>query len=262
MFKNLQVFFFEHFKSLKIFYNESRTFERRKYVKKIFLIGDSIRIGYDKFVKSSLENLAEIYFSEENNMYSTHVLRNVHNMMDWHRVYDVDAVHFNAGLWDTVRIYGDDPLVSPENYAENIRRIVKRIKFLFPDAKIIFATSTPCLEEDFFTDFEYRTNSDIELYNKIASEIVLSEGGIVNDLYSAIKDRPDLHSDQTHCYTAEGTEILGNKVVSCLCEALKLDKSLVIDRNGSDFVLDWVKNVKNDKDAYEKIGHIYKLKEN
>ena len=221
-------------------------------MKKIFLIGDSIRIGYDKFVKSSLENLAEVYFSEENNMYSTHVLRNLHNMMDWHRVYDVDALHFNAGLWDTVRIY----------YAENIRRIVKRIKFLFPSAKIIFATSTPCLEEDFFTDFEYRTNSDIELYNKIASEIVLSEEGIINDLYTTIKDRPDLHSDQTHYYTAEGTEILGNKVVSCLCEALKLDKSLVIDRKGSDFVFDWVKDIKNDKDAYEKFGHVYKLKEN
>ena len=139
-------------------------------MKKIFLIGDSIRIGYDKFVKESLQNLAEVYFSEENNMYSTHVLRNVHNMTDWYKVYDADAVHFNAGLWDTVRIYGDGPLISPENYAENIRRIVKRIKFLFPSAKIIFATSTPCLEEDFFTDFEYRTNSDIELYNKIASE--------------------------------------------------------------------------------------------
>ncbi len=93
----------------------------------------------------------------------------------------------------------------------------------FPLCQDHFRNLYPLPRGGLFYDFEYRTNSDIELYNKIASEIVLSEGGIINDLYSAIKDRPDLHSDQTHYYTAEGTEIPGNKVVSCLCEALKLD---------------------------------------
>ena len=228
-------------------------------MKKILLIGDSIRLGYDAFVKESMKDVAEVYFSNTNNMYSTHVLRNLHTMVDWYKVYDFDAVHFNAGLWDTVRIYGDEPLVSPENYAENVRRIVKRIKYIFPRAEIIFATSTPCLEEEFITDYEYRLNSDIEHYNKLATEVVLSEGGRVNDLYSAIKDRPDLHSDQTHFYTPEATEILGGRVVDLLCEALKIDKSLIIPQKGEDFNKDIF--YKNDKEAYQQQGHLYILKE-
>ncbi len=35
-------------------------------MKNVLLIGDSIRAGYDKAVKKSLEGIANVYFPEEN----------------------------------------------------------------------------------------------------------------------------------------------------------------------------------------------------
>ena len=35
-------------------------------MKNVLLIGDSIRMGYDKAVKNTLKNVANVYFPEEN----------------------------------------------------------------------------------------------------------------------------------------------------------------------------------------------------
>jgi len=44
-------------------------------MKKIVLIGDSIRMGYDKYVKESLDGIAEVYYPEENCKFAEYVLR-------------------------------------------------------------------------------------------------------------------------------------------------------------------------------------------
>ena len=87
-------------------------------MKKILLIGDSIRMGYDHYVKERMANVAEVYFPNVNCTHTTTILRNLHSWTDALKLYEADAVHFNAGLWDTVRIYGDDTLLQPETYAE------------------------------------------------------------------------------------------------------------------------------------------------
>lgn len=140
-------------------------------MKKILLIGDSIRKGYDAYVRESMAGLAKVYFPEENCTFTTNILRFLHVWADNLKLYDADAVHFNAGLWDTLRIYGDDVLVKPDTYADNLKRIVSRIRFLFPNAKILFATTTPVREDGYFTDFESRTNDDVRRYNQIARDI-------------------------------------------------------------------------------------------
>ena len=153
-------------------------------MKKILLIGDSIRKGYDAYVRESMAGLAEVYFPEENCTFTTNILRFLHVWADNLKLYDADAVHFNAGLWDTLRIYGDDVLVKPDTYADNLKRIVSRIRFLFPNAKILFATTTPVREDGYFTDFESRTNDDVRRYNQIARDIFSGTDVILNDLYA------------------------------------------------------------------------------
>ena len=73
------------------------------FMKKIVLIGDSIRMGYDKYVRAALDGKAEVLFPEENSRFAEYVLRAV---IDWKREGkwgdDVDVVHWNAGLWDTL----------------------------------------------------------------------------------------------------------------------------------------------------------------
>lgn len=224
-------------------------------MKKILLLGDSIRLGYDSYVKESMSNVAEVYYPEENCRFAAFMLREIHNWTDRLKLEHADAVHWNAGLWDTLRIYGDEPLTRPDAYADTVERIIKRLRFLFPEAKIIFATSTPVIEAGFFHDFEGRYNRDVERYNQIACKVCQSHGCMINDLYALLKDQPEsLHSDQTHYYTADATELIGGQVNRVLCEALDIDPALLILPDKSRFAIE---GIKNDKDVYIKRGKLY-----
>ncbi len=228
-------------------------------MKKILLFGDSIRMGYDEYVRESFEGLATVFFPAENCTFTVNYLRNLHNWVEHRDLYDADVVHFNAGLWDTVRIYGDEPLVKLDAYTDNIGRIIDRMHFLFPNATLIFATSTPGLEDEYISDFETRRNSDVEKYNAAAVEVCKQKGVIVNDLYTLLKDCPEsFHSDQTHFYTAEATERIGSRVNAFLCEALGIDASSLT-------VPDKEKYERRDKGIpdklfYQKNGRYYETK--
>ena len=224
-------------------------------MKNIILIGDSIRLGYDKYVSESLQDLANVVFPEENCRFAQYILRNLHYWIEETKITTPDVIHWNAGLWDTLRIYGDEPLTSLDTYLEMLSRTQDRIELLYPDAISIFATSTPVDESGFIKEFEVRYNADVERYNDAAAELLSKRGVIINDLYSLMKDKPNsLHSDQTHYYTAEGTRVLGNKVVEVLCDALKLDKEKIIYPDTSKFV---VTDGKNDTEMYIKRGNVY-----
>ena len=194
-------------------------------MKKIVLIGDSIRMGYDKYVKDALKDEAEVFYPGENCRFAQYVLRAV---SDWRKDGnwgdDADLVHWNAGLWDTLRLYGDEPLTPPEMYAEMIRRVDKRLRFLFPKAKFVFATSTRVLENRYGKDFK-RYNKDIEEYNKIALDVLKDTDTVINDLYSFTAGLPEeCFSDMTHLNTQKGANAMTNKVLDAICAELGIEK--------------------------------------
>ena len=224
-------------------------------MKKVLLIGDSIRQGYDAYVRESMQNVAKVYYPNENCRFAEYVLRAFHQWTERLELNTLDAIHWNVGLWDTLRIYGDDLLTSPAVYREYIGRIMKRMRFMFPEAKIIFATSTPVLEEGFIPEYEMRYNKDVEHFNAIASEEVIKHGGTVNDLYALLKEAPpSFHSDQTHFYTREATKLLGERVTAVLCDALGLTNEKLVTPDVSNFRLE---KGKNDTELYVKNGNTY-----
>ena len=226
-------------------------------MKKILLIGDSIRQGYDNYVKESMENIAEVYFPDDNCRYTTYILRCIHEWATDLGCNDADLVHWNAGLWDTLKIYNDDCLINIDTYVENIERIIKRINFLFPNAKIIFATSTPVLEKGFIEDFEMRYNADVERYNEAACNVLKKYDVIINDLYSLLKDVPEsYHSDQTHFYTAEATELIGGRVLDVICRTLNIDKALLKTPDKTKYNAE---KSKSDNEIYIKNGDYYEI---
>ena len=92
------------------------------------------------------------------------------------------------------------------------KRVYKRIKFLFPNAKVIFALSTAVIEEWGNSDF-FRYNREIEQYNNKAREVMTELGVEVNDLYSLSAGFDNsLHSDWVH-FSEEGSKILADKVI-------------------------------------------------
>ena len=191
-------------------------------MKHVLLIGDSIRMGYENYVKDAFEGVAEVKAPEGNCRYALQVLRYAH---EWRKLFsctpeEVDVIHWNAGLWDVLRMYGDEPLTPVEFYGNLIKRIDVRLRLLFPNAKIIFATSTNVQQEKYGEKLK-RLNADIEEYNRVAIEVLKDTDTIINDLYAFTKDIPDeCRTDMTHFNTAQGVKTMGGEVVATLCKVM------------------------------------------
>lgn len=193
-------------------------------MKKILLLGDSIRMGYDKYVAMALEGQAEVYYPKENCRFTQYILRHFHNWVnDSGFGEDTDLVHWNVGLWDVLELYGDGPITPLELYEDYIHRICKQMKLLCPKAKFVFATSTPINEPMYVPKLATfkRTNENIRAYNEAAVRAVKAHGFAVNDLYVFLENVPDnWFSDKTHYYTQPATEALTNRVLDQIHEQL------------------------------------------
>ena len=194
-------------------------------MKKIVLIGDSIRLGYDKFIRDAFDGIAEVYSPEENCRFAEYVLRYASEWKisgGWPD--DIDVVHYNAGLWDVLRLFDDEPLTPIDAYANFIARVDKRLRMLFPKAKIIFATNTAVVEEGYSGTFK-RFNHEIRAYNNVALDALKQSDTEINDLYAVTENLPkECLSDMTHFNTEAGVRAVGGKVLSVLCNALGIDE--------------------------------------
>ena len=193
-------------------------------MKKVVLYGDSIRIGYEEYIRRSLEGKAEVYFPSDNCRFAQYLFRYAHFWKDkngWPD--DVDVVHWNAGLWDVLELFEDGPLSSIEHYRDMIVRIDRRLRLIYPHAKMIFATSTAVVEEEYQPE-KRRRNAVIEQYNAVAIEALKDTDTEINDLYAITKDCPrDLHSDKTHYYTEGGVKLVGGQVLSVISRELGVE---------------------------------------
>lgn len=218
--------------------------ERVVKMKKVLLLGDSIRMGYDQFVCELLKDKAEVVYPPDNGRFAQYTLR---QLQDWKAQLhlagdDVDLVHWNNGLWDVGHLgigetgeadadtaccvagyytYEEENLTPPDFYAHMIRRVHNRIRTLFPRAEIIFAYTTPVLE-DRIPSFLCRRNAEIRSYNEIA-KTTLSEFGVqFNDLYTfAEKHVTHLHRDWVH-YNEEGSRKIAEEIAEVIRRTLAL----------------------------------------
>ena len=71
-------------------------------MKKVLLLGDSIRTGYAPFVRDLLDGKAEVFIPNANGAFLQNTLR---FLQDWQADLgltdgNVDVIHWNNGLWD------------------------------------------------------------------------------------------------------------------------------------------------------------------
>ena len=202
-------------------------------MKNIFLVGDSIRFGahsitkynnlspgYERYVKEKLSGIANVYGPDENCRFAQYTLRFLHKWAGAVPAQDIDVVYWNNGLWDALRLFGDEPLTPVEMYGEMLRRVYKRIRMLFPKAKVVFALSTAVIEERLFPEF-IRYNHELELYNQKAREVMEELGVEISDLYSITATfEHSLYADGVH-FNDEGSRILADEVIrACLPECV------------------------------------------
>jgi len=190
-------------------------------MKSVLLLGDSIRIGYCRYVKEELSDIACVCYPEENCRFTQYTLV---TLSDWMSLVDnpekVNIIHWNNGHWDIAHWGGEEvSLNSPEQYGIMLERIYHKLCAGFPNAKIIFALTTP-MNPDGTVGNNPRTNVEIERYNSVACKVMRKLGGQVNDLYSVISGQSAaLYIDYTH-FSEEGYQMLAGAVSKVIRENL------------------------------------------
>ena len=187
-------------------YKKNRKLTKKITMKKIALIGDSIRqIGYGTRVPELLGKDYMVFQPEDNCRFSKYTLRGI--MCEWAEgLKDCDVIHWNNGLWDTWNC-GDGIFTSKEEYASNMLRIAKLLK-QYSD-KVIFATTTPVTEEK-----EDNNNDTIKEYNEFIVPKLQEEGILINDLHSLVYPNIDeyIRKDDNIHLTDKGIEACAEKV--------------------------------------------------
>ncbi len=186
------------------------------------MLGDSIRIGYCKYVKENLKDIAKVVFPEDNSRFTQYTFA---NLFTWLALVDnpeeIDVIHWNNGLWDVVHFNGDDlPLNTTEQYADTLRRICRKMKEKAPNAKIIFATMTP-INEEFVQGHNYRIQDEVVKYNEVARDVMKEQGIEVNDLFKLLYEQPESYFiDQCHL-NSEGYQLLAGQVSDVIRKSFK-----------------------------------------
>ena len=190
-------------------------------MKNLYFIGDSIRygsktsIGYEAFLRQKLIHKANIYSPNENCRFAQYTLRALYDWVDEVNPAEIDIVHWNNGLWDVLRLRDDEPLTPLPVYISMLERVYKTIRMLFPNAKILFALSTPVIEKNAPKGW-MRYNHEIEAYNLAAIQLMEKLGVEVNDLYAAAKDFDEsYYADWVH-FNDKGANILADKIIERL----------------------------------------------
>ncbi len=191
---------------------------------RVVLIGDSIRMGYQAVVKKALEGQARIWAPEDNCRYTAYTLE---HLDEWISSRRPDVVHLNVGLHDMYLMEETgEPRTSLEDYRKNLRKILERIA-KETSATLILALTTPVHESWQEVSKGYgrvvRRDSDVERYNRVATQLAKEFSLPVNDLYrvvSAVGKEELMTRDGVH-FNPKGNDRLGNAVAGHIRKALE-----------------------------------------
>ncbi len=164
----------------------------------IYLLGDSSCMGYREHVKKLLPDYNVVY-PEENARCSQYMLIMLRGWGGLVKSEKVKLVQFNTGHWDIAHWNDEEiSLNSIETYTENMLRIAKTLKRLYPNAKIVYATTMP-MNPNGENSINFRYTSEIKEYNKAAVNALEREGVIINDLFSFAESfTPSDYADYCH----------------------------------------------------------------
>lgn len=174
-------------------------------MKKVLLLGDSIRLNYQPVVFRTLSDVAEVYGPDDNCRFCRYTLW---NLDEWLSNEKFDVIHINCGIWDITRKeqYSNECFTGIYEYTRDMTTVIRALKNT--GAKVILATSTPVKE-----DSDFHKNSDIERYNEALCNIAQKEGILLNDLHKKVSENKNEYicEDNIHL-SKQGIKVLGGLV--------------------------------------------------
>lgn len=182
-------------------------------MKKIMLIGDSIRLSYYKEVAKMLVDSATVTGPEDNCRFSAYTL---FRLSTWVPDDDYDVIQWNNGQWDTC-FMPDGKIHTPlATYLELQERIASVLRK--KTRRLIFATTTPVWPEQFTSgSILPRRDSDICEYNDAAVALLSNQSVEINDLHSCINAdiKKYISEDMVHL-TEEGVQVAARWVADMI----------------------------------------------
>ena len=196
-------------------------------MKRVLLLGDSIRMGYDEYVKEMLKDEFEVVYDDfDNGRFSAYTLWQANQFFKSCGHFDV--VHWNNGYWDmNIESPMTDAFHPVDEYVRFLGRILREIRR--NGAVPVFATTTPILSKEAaaevtcegITPFVY-DNEWVKKYNAAAVAFMQSEGVMINDLYAlCIKDKHYYKCPDLLHLTEEGYRRCAEKTAEAIREAAK-----------------------------------------
>ena len=183
-------------------------------MKKVVLLGDSIRMSYGPQVAEMLGEGFDVWQPQDNCRYAqfTYQFLSDDECCGWAaNTKDVDIIHWNNGLWDLYHWFENEPMTPKEFYVDTMVRIAK---ILLQRAKVvIFATITPVRETH-----PTILNTEVIDYNQALVPELKKLGVVINDLHTLIAadiPRYILASDHIHL-TEDGVSLCSTQVANVI----------------------------------------------
>jgi len=187
-------------------------------MRKVVLLGDSIRMGYQPLVTQKLAGKADVWGPGEN---GRHSLWELDHFQPWVAEQQPDVLHVNFGIHDAVIMEDGQFQILPDQYRLCLRRFIKLAKDL--GTTMIWATTTPrYTPSQEVPPAQWPKMKEIDDYNAAALEIVKSEALPINDLHQVIIDNgyaKCLSDDGCHM-SDFGNDVLSDAVVAAVTSAM------------------------------------------
>jgi hypothetical protein len=177
---------------------------------RVLMIGDSISVGYFGDVEKQLAGKAYAARLSTSRCVGDPVLLAEAALVLGGTSFDV--IHINNGL------HGVGP-VSESEYAEFLPQFIEHIRRLAPQAKLVWASSTPWRVKGTPDKFDAK-NANVQERNRIAARVMAAQGIPINDLYSLGAEHPEYFADAVH-YNAAGKAAQGALVANAIATLLK-----------------------------------------
>ncbi len=177
-------------------------------MKKVILLGDSIRLGYGRRVCELLGPDYTVWQPEDNCRFASYTLRMLFDYQE--QLKGADVIHWNNGLWDVCDLFGDGAFTPPETYIDLLVRIAGILKTYAPT--VIFATTTTPDAEMPGHDIER-----LKAYNAAAVAALTPMGILINDLFTPVASDMDGMICEDHIHlSAHGIEGCAKQVADCI----------------------------------------------
>jgi len=162
-------------------------------MKRLLLMGDSIRLGYQAYVKEFLKDECEVIFENDNSRFIQYHYWQLNQLFRHNEPFDL--VHFNSGYWDmNIESPMKEALNPIPEYLAGLKKVVELIRS--QGATPIFATTPPIYRDGNSSDntitnatFTYK-NDWVVAYNEAAKTLMNELNVPINDLFSMLLNGP------------------------------------------------------------------------